>query len=345
MTGSFDAWFLPASEAFFAKLEDGLSQGLVLIPAEPARPAGLEGELKKRLHRSYPEIEVIENEAEKSPAENLAAPLGAQPNLEALLSPSLDQTLVLIKKLGPGDSNFDAWTIFLDRFALQRAQSDMGIACIVLNAPETLIKLENRLCLSWTSQLRRLDLAIWADLHTTPGRDDLTTALASALAVELCGWRLDLAAAMAQASIDDLADPRSWLKGRDEKSLADTHSIGRRRLDCPLALIRGNNQPEIDRRIWRAQLTAVFPWLEEERQKLIAQHRRALQVDDHLHSLGVHEIDEIELGALQYQLSGKLTASDNAWLCCMAQIRNCLAHRKPARSEQLRLLLKNAQKR
>ena len=91
-------------------------------------------------------------------------------------------------------------------------------------------------------------------------------AAAAALAVELCGWRLDLAEAIVRAGRDDLMDPVGWLERRGAHPLGDARQFGGNAMRCPMALLLARDRTELERRIWRAQLIAVFPWIEEARQ-------------------------------------------------------------------------------
>jgi hypothetical protein len=110
---------------------------------------------------------------------------------------------------------------------------------------------------------------------------------------------------------------------------------------CPVALLRAGNHAELERRIWRAQLTALFPWIEEVRQDVIARYRRMLTVDEHLLALGVRDVEEIELGALARQLRSRMPRDDAYRLDSLGRIRNALAHRKPATPEDLQLTLRS----
>ena len=184
--------------------------------------------------------------------------------------------------------------------------------------------------MAWDQRLRRSDVTIWADLHAPLDRSEPVSLLAAALAVELCGWRLDLAEALARASTADLLDPLAWLLRRDTPPVAGMYRFAGRDMACPLQLAADERQEELDRRLWRAQVAALFPWLEDLRQRAIARHRKKLAVDDHLRALGVRDVDEIELGALSWQLAQKITRDEHQAIVCLARIRNRLAHRAPA---------------
>lgn len=71
----------------------------------------------------------------------------------------------------------------------------------------------------------------------------------------------------------------------------------------------------------------------------VERYRKMLQVDEHLKRLGVESVEELELGALEWQLSRKLDRREANRLAALARVRNALAHRKPAFSEDVRLLL------
>ena len=106
-------------------------------------------------------------------------------------------------------------------------------------------------------------------------------------------------------------------------------SFGPRSFACPLHLAATGNRHEIDRRIWRAQLSSLFPWIEEHRLRIIDRYRKLLRVDDHLRTLHVTEIENIELGALRYQLRQHIPRAELEHIEALAAMRNDLAHRKP----------------
>jgi hypothetical protein len=181
-------------------------------------------------------------------------------------------------------------------------------------------------------------VTIWADLHAPLDRKEPLASLSAALAVDLCGWRLDLAAGIARASDADLADPLGWLAVQAEAGvevMGGYCGLSGESIACPLRLLHEGRSGELDRRLWRAQLAAIFPWLEEQRQGAIDRHRRRLGIDDFLRRRGITAIEDIELGGIARQLSGRIPRSDADRLNALSRMRNALAHRTPVAAGDL----------
>ncbi|MSU90741.1 hypothetical protein GE300_14135 [Rhodobacteraceae bacterium 2CG4] len=208
-------------------------------------------------------------------------------------------------------------------------------ALLVTDLPPELAIQVDPLSLSWRTGLRRGDRVIWAEEHLPATREGLAADLAVAIAVELCGWRLDLAAALVQAGLEDLAAPVAWLSRRAEAPIAGLEP------PCPLAVLADNGCNDLHQRLWKAQLAALFPEIENRRLGIVSTHRSRLRLDDHLRCLGVASIEEIELGALRYQLRRYLNRTESERLDALARARNALAHRQPLNREDILLLLRN----
>lgn len=310
MTGDPNPWDLPGLGRWLDDLARRLDQGLAVLPADPSRPPGVAEALRGRL-RLLP----IETRASagQSPASTVADVFGTAPTLEALLNPVLEQELAIIIVSGIGPPDLAAWSVFLERFAAARASGRAGPALLITDFPPELTVPAEAIPLCWQTALRRGDRVIWAEEHLPATRDGLAGDLAVALAVELCAWRLGLAAALVQASLDDLAEPVDWLSRRSERPIFGFDP------PCPLAVLAERKTGVIQQRIWRAQLTALFPEIESRRLEIVATHRSRLRLDDHLRGLGVASIEEMELGALNHQLGRFLDRPESTRLSVLAR--------------------------
>lgn len=331
MTVRHAAWALPGLVRWLNDIVRRLSHGLAVVPFDQSRPAGVVDALRSHL-RLHP-VDLHANSGQ-TPASAVADVFGTAPTLEALLNPVLDQELaiILLAKLEKRDLN--GWSMFLERFASARVSGRPGPSLLVIDPPPGLIIPTVALAKDWRTGLRRGDLVIWAEEHLPTTREGLAADVAVALAVELCGWRLDIGASLAQAGLDDLADPINWLSRRPEKPILGTSPL------CPLAIFVENRKSELQQRIWKAQLSSLFPALENWRLDLVTKHRNRLRIDEHLRSLGITSVDEIELGALLFQLRRYLNRPDAAQLDTLARARNKLAHRQPVDPEDVLQLLR-----
>jgi len=331
MTATPDPWALPGLGRWLNDLARRLGHGLAVLPADPSRPPGAIEALQRHL-RVHPVQ--CRASAGQSPGAAVADAFGTAPTLEALLNPVLDQDLVIVFLNGVEPADLTAWSMFLERFAAARASGCSGPALLVADAPPELATPTTASPQSWRTGLRRGDCVIWAEEHLPTTRDGLAADFAVVLAVELCAWRLDLAAALVQAGLDDLAEPVSWLSRRPETPICGPDP------PCPLVLLAEQSTSVVQWRIWKAQLTALFPELEHRRLEIVATHRSRLRLDDHLRSLGIVSVEEIELGALRFHLRRYLTRRETERLDVLARARNALAHRHPLDPEDALQLLR-----
>lgn len=335
-----DPWLLPSAAAFLDEIEAAHDEGIAFIVADPAMPDGWERALTMRLRIRGQDVLPARAEAGCLPAAVVADELHCPRTLQALVESRHLGTSVIVNLSALGAEARADWCTFLLRFKEARERAESGVALVVAGGQPS-DKLPSGLRrLHWNSRLRRLDVAIWADLNTPEERAEPLAALATALGVELCCWRLDLAAEIVRSSRSDLIDPVSWLERRDCALIPGERSFGGFPMRCPIAVLRDGDRAELERRVWRAHLSALFPWIEDLRQAVITRHRGRLRVDDHLRSLGVRDIKEIEFGALAWQLRPQVDRNEAARLDCLARIRNALAHGKPASPEDLELALK-----
>lgn len=331
MTAEPNPWVLPGLGRWLEDLARRLDRGLCVLPLDSSRPPSVEQALRGHLHLHPIECHAVPGQ---SPAAAVAEVFGTAPTLEALLNPVLDQELAIIFLSGIGPNDVVAWSVFLERFAVARFSGRAGPALLVADLPPALAVPDEALPRSWRTGVRRGDRVIWAEEHLPAKRDGLVADLAVVLAVELCAWRLDLAASLVQAGLEDLADPVAWLSRRTEAPIFGDEP------QCPLTVLADRGVSEVNQRIWKAQLTALFPEIENRRLEIVAAHRSRLRLDDHLRGLGVSSIEEIELGALRFQLRGYLTRPEAERLDLLVRARNALAHRQPVRPEDALHLLR-----
>lgn len=338
MTQESDPWSLPGLATYLGDVIATLERGLVVLERDPFRPRRFPEALRAGLRGRFGEIEVIEAIPGRMPAEVVAEPLGAAPTLDALLEPDFDQCLVVVAlgDLRPRDGA--AWATFLTRFQEARRQLASGLALIALDAPPEL-KVPGMAEFDWTGRLRRGDLVIWAEQHLPATRTGLAEHLAVSLAVELCVWRLDLAARCVRMTLEDLGDPEAWLGFLPDAAAPELRLVAGQAVACPLRLVRSTmatDRREVRARLWRAHLATVFPWVEERRLDVLQRHRSGLRVDDHARALSVHDVEELEFGAIFWQLERKLDRSEALAIERLVRMRNALAHRKPVAPGDLR---------
>ncbi|MBF0629187.1 MAG: hypothetical protein HQL91_13295 [Magnetococcales bacterium] len=328
MSLSDDPWELPSASAFLAEIEGAVATGGALVTGGASMPPNLEDAIAKYFRDRNCIIERIEASSDMQPAETLASAFTVTAEAGALANAThLADHLAIVTPLDGNIKIADDWRVFLLRFLKVRAQQGEGLAVLFL-AKASIPGIDGLPLLAWNGRLRRIDVTIWADLHAQIDRPEPLATLSAALAVELCGWRLDLAAEIARARREDILNPIGWLSRQVGLSFSASCRLNGQEMACPIALLKQGDTEEINHRIWRAELAALFPWIEERRQRVIIRHRRLLRLDEHLRALNVRAINEIEFGALSWQLHGQVTRAEQEMIDCLARLRNRLAHGK-----------------
>lgn len=342
MNLSDDPWELPSARSFFSEIESEVAGGGGVVTGGPSLPPDLDGAIDRYFkHRNFIVVR-IEPTLDRLPAQALADAFTATAEAAALAHEArLTDYLAIVVTEALDTTALNGWRMFMIRFLKERVGRSGGLAVLILrlgNEPT----LENLPLVAWNG-LRRIDVTIWADLHAPLDRSEPLASLAAALAVDLCGWRLDLAAEIARARRQDLLDPLGWLRLRVGQAPAAPCKLNGRDMACPIALCQEGRDEEIRIRIWKAQLTALFPWLEAHRQRVIDRHRRILRIDQYQRELGVHDVDELEFGGLAWQLRNRLGRAEADLVDCFAELRNDLAHRRVVNPGSLDRAIREAQ--
>lgn len=319
-------WSLPAAQQFLAEVEPLIWDGGAVLTCDVSTPAGLAEQLVQHL-REHMHLIRIEAQPGTLPLAALGDACGRAGGSMAQVIE--DERVFLIEAKELGATDLARWSHTLQEFAAQRKGRGHGAAVLFLGAANV----PGLACLTWTRRLRRVDAMIWAEYAVPVARNEVMQRLAVDLAVELCGWRLDLISDLVSQREEDILEPMGWLRRNADLAVREPASFGASGFACPLHLLSVGDEAEVRRRIWSAQLTVLFPWIEERRQWLVARYRKQLYVDDHLKSLGVMVAEDIELGGLRKQLLPFLARDDAEKLTALARLRNDLAHRKPVSAD------------
>lgn len=317
-----DPWSLPAAQQFLTEVEPLIWQGGAVICCDASTPPGLAVRLVAQLRETVP-VERLAPLPGDLPLAVLGQACGQAGAPMAKIAAAGRCFLIEAQDLTAPD--LARWTHALADFAARSVQSDDSGALLFIG--EATVPGLARL--DWRKRLRRADAMIWAEYSVPSGSSEIMQRLAVDLAVELCGWRLDLVADLVSQRQEDILDPMGWLQRNADQASATPASFGLSPFACPLHLLSKGDLPELRRRIWTAQLSVLFPWIEGHRQRLIERHRKHLYLDEHLRALGVLAVEDIELGGLRRQLGRFLAREEADQLTALACLRNDLAHRKP----------------
>ncbi|MBF0400590.1 MAG: hypothetical protein HQL90_07460 [Magnetococcales bacterium] len=325
MSLSDDPWELPSAQAFLAEIEGAVSTGGALVMGGPSMPPNLVGAITRYFRDRFP-VEIVESCPDRQPAEMLGDVLGVTAEAGVLARATHLDHLVVVTSSEERSADMNKWRVFLSRFLKVRTGQTEGPAILVLAIDGTGV--DGIPLVAWNGRLKRIDVTIWADLHIPPNRPEPLAALSLALAIELCVWRLDLAAEIARARREDILNPMGWLQCRVDLAVSVPCRLNGQETFCPIALLEQKKEEDVNHRIWRAQLAALFPWIEMRRQKVVSTYRKCLRLDEHLKALGVQDVSEIEFGALAKQLRSLMPRTDAEIVDCLARLRNRLAHGK-----------------
>jgi hypothetical protein len=192
-------------------------------------------------------------------------------------------------------------------------------------------------CHPWRNVIGFRDALLWA-LRDTKIADPMLGRLAAETAVCLAGWELEEVSRQMQRlhSIRAIFEIPASCRAHDDPSWAqgqidDFGGVEFKRLVC--------SANEITRRMWRAQLTVLFGWLETLRGEFVQQHRGWLRAAIHADpgSVDTSELEWADLGRLARQ---SLPSSDlrRRFAESARAMRNALAHMQAVEFEMFHRL-------
>jgi hypothetical protein len=341
-----DPWDLRSGVRFLEEVTEALYDGGAWISSDASMPDDFTKALRDRLETDRWRIETIACASAvagpDTPLIRVAAVFEVSATRLALATASLSQHVALVDLRRAGADEIARWFDFAARFMPLRRREGTGLSLCVLAQAEPPPDLRAP---AWVGRIRRADTALWADIHALPDRPEPLGQLVHAIGIELLGWRLDLVKSFMQAATQDAMDPVGWLRRREEKAHANPSQLDGRPFACPLHLLHQNDERELRNRLWRAHLSAIFPWIEEQRQRLLQQYGDKLSVSDlHRDRFRVSEVVELEISEIARQLGQLSLLPREAQLGCfaMGDIRKNLAHRKPAAPRDLLMALNAA---
>lgn len=344
-------WQLPGPSRFLEEAAAGLKKGVVVFEVPPSRARAL----FPSFHRAVEDLGLasggffeVEGGRGVPPASAIveaALPAGERPDSPSpqsiLRTPGMDGVVCCIH---PAFEEWRRWEPFVSAFLSERKNSILADPpSLAFLAPVGAGLLDKRAARFRFEGVVGRDEARLVFARAARGRapSALDRLLAVELAVELAGWDLATVRALAGRPLEELIDrpPQGleWVNGAAVSWEDGTEDLfDGRRFAALGAVLAGQDRSELDRRLWRAQVRALFPWLEEVRQEFIARHGRRLKLP--LRSYDGTEIRdpaELDWGQIQWAMKGSATPREMDWLDLMKDIRNALAHRRPVTYERL----------
>jgi len=350
-------WTLPGPSEFVDRIVRDLRDGVSVVVRMPAHaPAGIDDLIRREVEHDWHTLEVT---CDVSPAELLLSRFA--PELKAAAKRDVLTVLetrrlrgvavqITVEACSPA---WHAWSEFLADIS-DRSRSLDGfertVFCVVVTGEGLLAIPAGNVCLTlhiWRGVVSHLDMALYVArlIRGRPGeRIDLE--VLGAVATWLAEWDLLLADHLINRSLEDLLEPmtvlrefanrRGWLQpmpvSDDEALWGAGGSDIRDRVGRPHAALLAlqNHADAIAARVWGAQVSVLFPLLEEQRRALIARHQNRLTVPfTTFDGRVIRDVRELDLGNICYQLKNNGTRPPRAFmngLQALVDVRNYLAH-------------------
>ena len=243
-------------------------------------------------------------------------------------------------------SSWQTWWKWLNKLRLQVQQLpeyDRTSFCVTVPNSVDPIKYEVGLRpFDLESGLRELDVSHFVDDQPAlAGEKRLERRVRLATIVELARFDLNLAEDLSKETLDTLIEPSkllrkfraqsSWMNDNCSCWVNGAKSVWYDRLESHSCYLEAHDQrQEIQRRIWKAQLTTLFPHLEQRRLEIINCAKPILPKRFESATGEVKDPELLELGELNYLMSicqAPKRLRDE--VRSLAEVRNELAHLRP----------------
>ncbi|MGL3107249.1 hypothetical protein [Bradyrhizobium sp. BR 1432] len=360
-------WSLPGPHSFVVDVVDALEAGSnAILALPPTTPAGLHASLIANLDlRGMLEWRTVDLSGSGRIAQVLAnqlIPLARRPPRAFANDIALDaglQTTVIHVSGIELEARFTEFAVFLAEYlscVRQRAKSKRAMPRLMFDLPQTLLS-DPRIAsdgdivrvFEWKGRVRPSDVQLYVSTRMH-GRNGLgPTNLFERIVVEFAGWDASLADQLCKWSDADLLHPyaglqriaRMWERTSLSWKAGTEDMFGARRLPHILQHVSIGDSEEITRRLWRAHVSEIFPWLEEMRAALIDEFRESIKLPYvSQNNEVINDADLLEIGQLYWNLRYLARVPETrlqlVFLCRLA--RNDLAHRRPVDTQRLRSL-------
>ncbi len=323
-----------------------MGTGIVLLEAPPARSKGLKDAIEEAAvhHGAMGFVRIAEDLMRLPPASAILeaalpsslAPASSGP--ESIVGNDDMAGLVILAEL-PNQA-FWSWSVFASAFlaALAKKERLMPPSLILLLQPGSPELAPGVRIFRFEGEIGREDaiLAHAGARRARRGQSPMERLLSLELVIELAGWDLGMIRDLATLDLKTLLDPMAWADGRYvNQGAAPSWAEGsfdvfeERPFPSLPSLLATGDSSEIEGRIWRAQVRAIFPWLEDWRQVALEAfkvrfHLPLRSYDDEI----IRDPASLDWGQMQYALRGRVNQREMDLLEIMKKVRNRLAHRE-----------------
>lgn len=264
--------------------------------------------------------------------------------------PDLAGTVFLVH--GAPRSDWRLWANFLRLATAERGRRERIAAPVVVFVPDsTVAPGETRAIfgsggLRWIGCVGRLDTEMMVEraLGARPDDGDLVNRTVASCIAEVAGWDPRTALFLARLPPDAALDPMALLAEQAERTpeLPATWQDGFVDLwdgmpfEHSISLLKRGRRRDVVRRIWRAHVKAIFPFLDRVRLAVTRRHRAELLAGGpwfYDRDRYYEDPDDFELSEIQRRMKPLLPYVDWSFLYFCHKTRNKLAHLTPAKPE------------
>jgi hypothetical protein len=263
------------------------------------------------------------------------------------------------------------WQAFFDEYAQfcqNRCELERSLFCVPMVGTLTQqlpTETETLSIRRWHGVVDRLDMQLYISSQKAHSRvaNTLERNLIIAMGAEIAGTDPELANRLSKLPFNELLAPFETLKqvakqrGWNEEQLSDPKwhlgmlddIEGTPIVHAAVLAMQANrdqkSQDELRRRIWRGQVGVLFPFIEEQRVRLLEELHAFLEVPLETPFGTITEIHDLEIGHIDYLVKKNSPKSHKAepLLKSLKEIRHTIAHLDPISAtqlEELRRLLK-----
>lgn len=356
-------WKLNGPSKFIQNVADELQHGVsCIVDVPPFFPGDLIDVVEKevshagRMHAVVVPPEILNTYSEFQITRNLFSFIGLRvddvTDLNALVAGVTDY--VFLYDGGCNDQmsweTLKCWMLRFLRQVQQLSESERPTFCITI--PEHYSMIENEIGLkfaSWKKVVRESDVRHYVDdIGEMFEANRFLGRVKKSIVVELGRTDLELVAHLCRFSLQELLSDEKLLQRFRQESpwMQDGNPFWERQAllhwddleeSHSCFLDETDQMSEIRRRVWKAQVVSVFPFLESRRCEIVKNVRDLIPASFRSVTGEIKDVESLELGEIFYELN-KLSRppSNTAEVRNLRSIRHELAHLRPASYELLR---------
>lgn len=255
------------------------------------------------------------------------------------------------------------WRSFLEAYShacKSYSVIDRTLVCLVLQGACASLPLTTDVCLvehRWYGFVRSVDMLVYCTGLLQETETKLHSRLSVSIAVHLALWDPLLATRLLEADLAMLLQPEELLRNLAQERGWAHSTLQRERYWClgaadridgdervhSAALAVLNNHHEIKHRLWKAEMTVLYPMIEERRMAMINRLRNKLRPAHGAKTPGDGDLYALEWRDILERLktsTGREPCVALAEAKLLRDIRNTLAHQRLLEKSQLQGLLK-----